>query len=71
LRESWEGTRPHAWTILGIELLAIPVILFGIFLFVVGIVPALVLAQLAAASFYAAASPREEAVPGGAMEDRP
>lgn len=61
VRESWVRTGPHAWTILGIELLAIPVILAGVFFFIVGVVPALVLAHLAAASFYAAIVPREEA----------
>jgi hypothetical protein len=71
IRESWNGTGAYAWTILGIEVLAIPVILFGIFLFVVGVLPALVLAQLAAASFYAAVAPRDEPAAVGVMEDRP
>lgn len=64
VRESWERTASYAWTISGVLLLAVPLILLGVLLLVVGVIPALVLVHLAAASLYAAAVPREEAVPG-------
>lgn len=53
VRESWERTRGHGWTIFGIFLLAIPIVLIGLVLLVVGVIPALMLAQLASAALYA------------------
>lgn len=53
VRESWERTRGHGWTIFGIFLLAIPIVLVGLVLLVVGVIPALMLAQLASAALYA------------------
>ncbi|HZR81189.1 MAG TPA: hypothetical protein VFD92_08835 [Candidatus Binatia bacterium] len=61
VRESWERTRGHGWTIFGIWLLAIPIVLVGIALLVVGIVPALMWVQLASACYYAAIATRERA----------
>lgn len=61
VRESWQRTAPVAWTILGIELLAVPLILVGLLLLLVGVIPAAILAHLAAASLYAAVAPREDA----------
>jgi len=58
LRESWERTRGHGWTLFGIGLLAIPLVLLGLVLLVVGVIPALMLLQLAMASYYAAVVPR-------------
>jgi hypothetical protein len=63
VRESWTRTGRYAWTIFAIEALALPVLLVGIFFFIVGVIPALILAHLAAATFYAAIVPRDEAVP--------
>lgn len=53
VRESWERTRGHGWTICGIFVLAIPILLVGLVLLVVGVIPALMLAQLASAVLYA------------------
>ncbi|HEY8514763.1 MAG TPA: hypothetical protein VIS07_04515 [Candidatus Binatia bacterium] len=54
IRESWERTRGHGWTIFGIFLIAIPLVLIGLLLLVVGIIPAMMLVQLAWAVPYAA-----------------
>jgi uncharacterized membrane protein len=54
LRESFERTAGHGWTIFGIGLCAIPLVLVGLLLLVVGLIPALMLLQLAMASYYAA-----------------
>jgi uncharacterized membrane protein len=59
VRESWERTRGHAMTIFGIFLLAIPLMLVGLLLLVVGIIPALVWVQLASAVVFAAVSTRQ------------
>lgn len=53
VRESWERTRGHGWTIFGIFLLAIPIVLIGLVLLVVGVIPALMWVQLASAVLYA------------------
>lgn len=63
LRESYERTAGHGWNILGIGLVAIPLVLLGIILLVVGVIPALMLLQLAAASYYAAVVPRSLGTP--------
>jgi len=60
IQESWIRTGPYAWPILGISLLVIPLTLVGLFFFIVGVIPALILAHLAAATFYVAVVPREE-----------
>jgi uncharacterized membrane protein len=59
LRESWERTRGHGWTIFGIWLLAIPILLGGVILLVVGLIPALMWVQLANACYYAAIRTRD------------
>jgi uncharacterized membrane protein len=59
VRESWERTRGHGWTIFGIFLLAIPLMLVGLLLLIVGIIPALMWVQLASAVLFAAVSTRE------------
>lgn len=53
VRESWERTRGHGWTIFGIFMLAIPIVLIGLVLLVVGVIPALMWVQLASAALYA------------------
>jgi hypothetical protein len=57
LRESWERTRGHGGAILGIELLAVPLVLLGVLLLVVGVIPALMCVQLAMGCYYAAVVP--------------
>lgn len=57
VRESWEMTAPYGWTILIIDLLALPLVLVGLLFFVVGVIPALILVHLTAGSFYAAVVP--------------
>jgi uncharacterized membrane protein len=52
LGESWERTGPVQLQIAGIELLAIPLLICGFLLFVVGIVPAMILVALALATIY-------------------
>lgn len=61
IRESWERTRGHGWTIFGIWLLAIPILLVGAILLVVGVIPALMWAHLATACYFAAIATRERA----------
>jgi uncharacterized membrane protein len=61
IRESWERTRGYGWTIFGIWLLAIPILIVGAMLLVVGIIPAILWVYLAHACYYAAISTRERA----------
>lgn len=58
LRASFERTAGHGWTIFFIGLMAVPLLLLGLLLLVVGIIPALMLLQLAMACYYAAVAPR-------------
>jgi len=58
LRESWERTSGHAWTIFLIGLLAVPLLLLGLALMGVGVIPAFMLLQLALSAYYAAVVPR-------------
>lgn len=53
VRESWERTRGHGWAIFGVFVLAIPIVLIGLVLLVVGVIPALMWVQLASAALYA------------------
>jgi uncharacterized membrane protein len=59
LRESWRRTAGYGWTAFGISFLGIPIILVGLLFFIVGIIPAIMLVQLATASFYYALSARQ------------
>lgn len=61
VRESWERTRGHGWTICGIFLLAVPILLIGLVLLVVGVIPALMWAHLATAVLYADVTARRRA----------
>lgn len=61
VRESWERTRGHGWTICGIFLLSIPIVLIGLVLLVVGVIPALMWVQLASAVLYADVTDRGRA----------
>jgi uncharacterized membrane protein len=56
--ESWRRTAGHGWTIFALWLIAIPIVLVGLLLVVVGVIPALIWIQLAAATFYAAITAR-------------
>lgn len=68
LRESWRRTAGHAWSIVGIALLAIPISIVGFILLLVGIIPASMLVALAFASIYVASeSARAQASPAVSM----
>lgn len=63
VRGSWELTRGHALTIFGIWMLAIPIALAGLLLLIVGVIPALMWAQLASTSYYVAVTSIRSAPP--------
>lgn len=65
VRASWERTRGYSWTILGIILLAIPILLLGLVLLGVGVIPALMWVHLASAGLYATVEPGGRAGHGG------
>lgn len=54
IKESWRRTSGHFWTIIGTALLAIPIVLVGILLLIVGVIPAIMWTSLAYATVYAA-----------------
>ena len=56
LQESWQRTRGYGWTVLGVSLSAIPIALVGLIALIVGIIPAVLLIQLAEASLFVAIS---------------
>jgi uncharacterized membrane protein len=56
--ESWRRTRGHFWSIFGVGLLAIPIILVGLILLVVGVIPAAMWVYLAFTSLYASVTAR-------------
>ena len=58
LQESWERTRGYGWTVLGVSLLAIPIVILGLVALIVGVIPAVMLVQLAEASLFVAISAR-------------
>lgn len=62
VRESWDRTRPHAWTILGIMAAALGLVVLGLLLLIVGAFAAIMLAHVTAAAFYVAVVPRDEVV---------
>jgi hypothetical protein len=51
-RESWRRTAPVGWTLLGAMLLAVPIVMAGLLLLVVGVIPALVWTSLAFARLF-------------------
>lgn len=71
VRESWQRTRAYAWTIFGILLLALPLLLVGVLLLVVGVIPALMWAQLASAVLYAAVTTRDRAARAAGLPEAP
>lgn len=71
VRGSWERTRGHGWTIFGIFMLAIPLLLVGVLLLVVGVIPALMWAQLASAVLYAAVTSRQGTASAADLPDAP
>jgi len=54
VRESWRRSAGYGWTIFGFWLLAIPILLVGFLLLIVGFIPALMWVWLAFSSLYAA-----------------
>jgi len=56
LGESWIRTQPVQMQILGIELASVPLVIVGVLLLLVGVLPAMILAGLALAAIYDAAS---------------
>lgn len=71
VRASWERTRGYGWTIFGIFLLAIPIVLVGVLLLVVGAIPALMWVQLASAVLYAAVTSRDRAAREAGLPEAP
>ena len=58
LRESWERTSGYGWTVLGVSLLAVPIAILGVIVLVVGVIPAVMLGQLALTSLFVAITAR-------------
>ena len=56
VKESWNMTNGHAWTVFLIGLLAIPITIGGLILLIVGIIPATMWISTASASLYHAVS---------------
>ena len=52
LGESWARTEAAQLRILGVELVSVPLLLFGLLLFLVGVIPAMILGGLALATLY-------------------
>ena len=55
-KASWSMTRGYAWKVFFIGLLAIPIAIVGLVLFIVGIIPAIIWIRLTFASLYHAVS---------------
>jgi uncharacterized membrane protein len=60
IHASWQRSAGYGWIILAVWLLSIPIVLLGLAMLVVGVIPALMLVQLAVASLYVAVSARQE-----------
>ena len=60
VKESWRLTNGHGWTIFGMALLAIPIFIAGLIVFIVGVIPALIWIQCAFASIYFALTGKED-----------
>ena len=58
LQESWERTRGYGWTVFGVSFLAIPILIIGLIALIVGVIPAMMLCQLAMTSLFVAISAR-------------
>lgn len=56
IKVSWSMTRGHAWKVFFIGLLAIPIVIVGLVLFIIGIIPAIMWIRLTLASLYHAVS---------------
>lgn len=59
VKESWRMTKGHAWQIFFIGLLAIPIMILGLILMIVGTIPATMWIRCSFASMYFAVSSRE------------
>ncbi|MFC1953399.1 hypothetical protein ACFLWR_04640 [Chloroflexota bacterium] len=60
IKESWRMTNGYAWEVFLIGLLAIPIFIAGLIVFIVGVIPAVMWVRTAFASlYYAVSSPTE------------
>ena len=63
IKESWRMTNGYAWDIFLINLVAVPIVITGLIIFLVGVIPATMWISTALASFYyAVSSPTEASV---------
>jgi hypothetical protein len=69
-RESWRRSAGHTAAIVGVGLIAGPLLLLGLSLFVVGVVPATLWTTLAFASLYAAVTRPSSGAGAAASEDQ-
>lgn len=63
VKESWNRTKGYLWTLLGASLLGIPIMMGGFFLFLVGLIPALMWIQMTWATLFAAITAERQAGP--------
>lgn len=56
VEESWRLTKGYGWTIFGLALMAIPIVIAGLICLIVGIFPAIILINSSFASLYQAVS---------------
>ncbi len=61
LRESWQRTAAHAWSIFGVFLMSIPILLVGALLFGIGLIPAAIWIHLTFALLYLELTPQSSA----------
>lgn len=61
IKESWRRTQGHGWRLLGLVLLAIPIVLFGLVLLIVGAIPAVMWVYATMGVFYLAVTHEPDA----------
>jgi uncharacterized membrane protein len=60
VEESWRMTKGYGWTVFGLALMAIPILIAGLLCLIVGIFPAMILINTSFASLYQAVSTIQE-----------
>ncbi len=65
IEKSWAMTKGHSWRILGMALLAIPIIIIGLVCFIIGVVVSIMWIHSAFAALYHAIDSKEEDVLAG------